>query len=172
MVISNPLLLPEKMMKQSKRILLLLMIVLIHTGCGNDENGERSATTDDAGELTPFELEHGIGPVTERLDIGDLDVERARRGADIFDRRCTACHRMERRFVGPSLGDVTEVRSDEFIINFILNPEEMTNRHPVGQELLQDYMTIMPYQNVTKEQAIEIVDFLRYYTETGEDLRD
>ncbi len=159
-------------MQQVTRILLLLIISVVYAGCGNGEERETEATRDEAPELTEFELEHGIGPVTERLDIGDLDVERARRGADIFDRRCTACHRMDRRFVGPPVGDVTEVRSHEFIINFILNPEEMTNRHPVGQELLQDYMTIMPYQNVSKEQAIEIVDFLRYYAETGEDLRD
>ncbi len=161
-------------MQQVIRILLLLIISLVYTGCGNGNGEERetAAARDEAAELTEFELEHGIGPVTERLDIGDLDVERARRGADIFDRRCTACHRMGRRFVGPPVGDVTEERSPEFIINFILNPEEMTNRHPVGQELLQEYMTIMPYQNVTREQAIEIVDFLRYYAETGEDLRD
>jgi mono/diheme cytochrome c family protein len=160
-------------MQQLTRILILLLVALVYTGCGNGEEADRRTDTREAEpELTDFELEHGIGPVTDRLDIGDLDVERARRGADIFDRRCTACHRMGRRFVGPPLGEVTEMRSPEFIINFILNPEEMTNRHPVGQELLQDYMTIMPYQNVTKEQAIEIVDFLRYYAETGEDLRE
>ncbi len=160
-------------MQQLTRILLLLILALVYTGCGNGEGDDQRTDTREAEpELTEFELEHGIGPVTERLDIGDLNVERARRGADIFDRRCTACHRMGRRFVGPPLGEVTEMRSPEFLINFILNPEEMTNRHPVGQELLQDYMTIMPYQNVTKEQAIEIVDFLRYYAETGEDLRD
>lgn len=159
-------------MQQVTRILLLAIMALVYTGCGNGEEREPADTRDEAPELTEFELEHGIGPVTERLDIGDLNVERARRGADIFDRRCTACHRMGRRFVGPPVGEVTEARSPEFIINFILNPEEMTNRHPVGQALLQEYMTIMPYQNVSKEQAIEIVDFLRYYAETGEDLRD
>lgn len=160
-------------MLQLKRLVILLILVLFFSACGNGTDEERSAPeTEEAEALTQFELEHGIGPVTERLDIGDLDVERARRGADIFDRRCTACHRMDRRFVGPPVGETTEARSPEFIINFILNPEEMTNRHPVGQALLQEYMTIMPYQNVTKEQAIEIVDFLRYYAETGEDLRD
>ncbi len=159
-------------MQQVTRILLLVIMALIYTGCGNGEEREPADTRDEAPELTEFELEHGIGPVTERLDIGDLNVERARRGAEIFDLRCTACHRMDRRFVGPPLGEVTEARSPEFIINFILNPEEMTNRHPIGQALLQEYMTIMPYQNVSKEQAIEIVDFLRYYAETGEDLRD
>lgn len=161
-------------MQQTKRILLLLIFPLIYTGCGNGNGEERetAAGRKETPELTEFQLEHGIGPVTERLDIGDLNVERARRGAEVFDLRCTACHRMERRFVGPPLGDVAETRSPEFLINFILNPEEMTNRHPVGQALLQDYMTIMPYQNVSKEQAIEIVDFLRYYAETGMDLRE
>jgi cytochrome c1 len=159
-------------MQQVTRILLLLIITIAYTGCGNGDERDTAPARDEAPELTEFELEHGIGPVTERLDIGELDVERARRGAEIFDLRCTACHRMGRRFVGPPLGEITEARSPEFLINFILNPEEMTNRHPVGQALLQEYMTIMPYQNVSKEQAIDIVDFLRYYAETGEDLRD
>ena len=159
-------------MQQATTILLLLVTFLIYAGCGKGEERKGEAARDEAPQLTEFELEHGIGPVTERMDIGDISIERARRGADIFDLRCTACHRMDRRFVGPPLGEVTEARSPEFLINFILNPEEMTNRHPVGQALLQEYMTIMPYQNVSKEQAIEIVDFLRYYTETGEDLRE
>lgn len=162
----------KSIMQQAIKILFLLAISLIYTGCGNGGERETAAAQDEAPELTEFELEHGIGPVTERIDIGDINVERARRGAEVFDLRCTACHRMGRRFVGPPLGAVTEARSPEFLINFILNPEEMTNRHPVGQALLQEYMTIMPYQNVSRDQAIEIIDFLRYYAETGKDLRD
>ncbi len=157
------------------RIVFLLLLVFLWTGCGNgdetaDPNG--AGATDGSADLTDFELEHGIGPVTERLNLGEVDLEKAQRGADFYDSRCASCHRMENRFVGPPLGNATENRSHEFLINFILNPEEMTNRHPVGQALLQDYLTIMPYQNVTKEQAVEIVDFLRYYADTGEDLRN
>lgn len=160
--------------KFKPHFVITLCFIFFAIGCGKGNGDQRQVSSEgeSSPKLSEFELEHGIGPVTDHLDIGELDIERARRGADIFDLRCTACHRMERRFVGPPLGEVTDLRSPEFLINFILNPEEMTNRHPVGQKLLQDYMTIMPYQNVSKEQAIEIVDFLRYYAESGEDLRD
>jgi hypothetical protein len=157
------------------RIASILLLALLWAGCGSgDESTDPSGGSASSGstELTDFEMEHGIGPVTDRLDIGGIDLERAQRGADFFDSRCASCHRMENRFVGPPLGSSAEKRSNEFLVNFILNPEEMTNRHPVGQALLQEYLTIMPYQNVSMDQAIEIVDFLRHYSETGVDLRD
>ncbi len=153
------------------RISLALITVLIIAGC-NGENGNGKDTPENGDELTDFEMEHGIGPVTEPLDIGEIDLGKAQRGADFFDSRCASCHRMEERRVGPPLGRVAENRSPEFIVNFTLNPEEMVDRHPVGQALLQEYLTIMPYQNVSKERALEIVDFLRHYAETGEDLRE
>jgi cytochrome c len=155
-----------------RRTIWILSAAFLWYGCGGREDAGEAPGHEVKVELTAFELEHGIGPVTEAIDIGEIQMERVARGADFFDSRCASCHRMERRFVGPPLGDIMEKRSKEFVINFILNPEEMVSRHPVGRELLQDYLTIMPYQNVTGEQAIEIVDFLRYYAETGEDVRD
>lgn len=155
-----------------KRVLILAALLLFSTACGNgDETAERAGDDAEA-ELTDFELQHGIGPIDEPLDLGEVQIERARAGAEYFDSRCSSCHRMEQRFVGPALGRVAENRSHEFVINFILNPEEMTQRHPVGQALLQEYMTTMPYQNVDEEQAAAILDFLRHYADTGEDLRE
>lgn len=77
------------------------------------------------------------------------------------------CHNMEGRMVGPELGDVMERRSPEFVMNFILNPSGMTREHPVGQELLQEYMTAMPYQNVKEDEARAIVEFLREYNQNN-----
>lgn len=154
------------------RFIVILTMALVAAACGNGENGNGEAEPENGGELTDFELQHGIGPITEPLDLDEIDLERAQRGADLFDSRCASCHRMEERFVGPPVGNVAENRSPEFVVNFILNPEEMVERHPVGEALLQEYLTIMPYQNVSEERALEILDFLRHYAETGEDLRE
>lgn len=114
-----------------------------------------------AGGLTAFEQEHGIGPVTEVVELGPVDHELAERGEDAFEMKCAACHQMADRFVGPALGDVTSRRSPAYIMNMILNPQEMVERHPVAKELLAQYMSFMPNQGVTRDEARAILEYLR-----------
>lgn len=150
------------------RILLSVIVTsLIFFSCGNnsEETGEANVSEQEQG-LTEFELEHGIGPVTERIGIDDtIDSELVTIGRNIFEMKCEMCHNMEGRMVGPELGDVTERRSPEFVMNFILNPSGMAREHPVGQQLLQEYMTVMPFQNVQEDEARAIVEYLREYNE-------
>ena len=49
----------------------------------------------------------------------------AAEGQEIFKAKCSACHKMRKRFVGPALAGVTERRTPEWIMNMILNPEVM-----------------------------------------------
>ncbi len=46
-------------------------------------------------------------------------------------------------------------------MNMIMNPDEMTRKHPEGRKMMQEYMSPMPYQNVTVEQARAIVEYFR-----------
>jgi mono/diheme cytochrome c family protein len=122
------------------------------------EGGARAA-----GEgLSAFQLEHGIGPVTEVLELpATIDQAMARQGQEIFEIKCAACHQMSDRFVGPALGDVTERRSPAFIMNFILDPQQNIEKHPAGQEMLAQYMSFMPNQGVTRDEARAILEYLR-----------
>lgn len=149
-----------------KRRLLIFLIIpaFLITSCGGDGDSEQTAKTQTVAQeegLSEFELEHGIGPVTERIEIGELNKELASKGGDIFAMKCEACHSLDQRVVGPELGEVLDRRSPEFVMNMILNPGGMTKEHPVGKELLQEYMSIMPFQNVEKEDARAIVEYLR-----------
>lgn len=150
-----------------KTTIALLTSLLIFSACGNGETEDPANTASETEEqsLTEFELEHGIGPITERLDISDdIDEDLRLRGQNIFEMKCEMCHNMEGRMVGPELGNVLDRRSPEFIMNMILNPGEMANDHPVGQELLREHMTVMPFQNVEKDDARAIVEYLRDYS--------
>lgn len=123
----------------------------------------RSLEFDDF-NLTPFQQEHGLGPITERISISEeIDDEMSMRGQSIFEMKCQICHDMGERRVGPSLGDVVERRSPEFIMNFIVNPGENVLNHPVGLDLLAEHHTEMPYQNVDLDEAREIYEYLRDY---------
>ena len=149
-------------------IVLLFFIISFTFACGGDNSSERPSGQADSPEatLSEFELEHGIGPVTERIELSvEFDPDLVEKGRNIYEMKCEMCHNMEGRMVGPALGDIMERRSAEFVMNFILNPSGMVREHPVGQELLREYMTAMPFQNVQKDEARAIVEFLREYNE-------
>jgi hypothetical protein len=135
-------------------------------GCGSEPKAAPKtepapSTAQPAGDLSPFELEHGIGPVKEAVVLGPPDAGLAATGKTAFEGKCTACHKLGEKYVGPALGEVTTRRSPTFIMNMILNPMEMVERHPVGKALLAEHMTFMANQAVTVEEARAIVEYLR-----------
>lgn len=156
-IISNPT--PARMAAA-----LLVMSAVACGGSSGDSGDAASNETQTGGgsdELTAFQLEHGIGPVTEVVELGELDPVMAQTGEEVFVIKCAACHKLAERYVGPALGDVTERRSASYIMNMILNPKEMYERHPEGKALLAEYLSFMPNQNVTPDEARAIVEYLR-----------
>ena len=142
----------------------LILIGLLACG-GSDQD---QASTEDqapaesgADDLSAFQIEHGIGPITEVVELGELDPAMAAAGEAVFVAKCSACHKTAERYVGPALGDVTDRRSAAYIMNMVLNPQEMYERHPEAQALLAEYLSYMPNQNVTPEDARAVVEYLR-----------
>jgi hypothetical protein len=68
---------------------------------------------------------------------------------------------MDEKVVGPALGGVTKRRTPEWIMNMILNPEEMTKQDPTAQALLAEHLTQMTFQNVTEKEARAILEYFR-----------
>lgn len=110
--------------------------------------------------LTEVELEQGIGPIRD-MELGPIDAELAAEGEDAFTMKCSACHKLEERYVAPPLGDVLERRRPEFVMNMILNANEMVQRHPVVKELLAEYFTPMVVQVTEESEARAILEYLR-----------
>ncbi|SDH07316.1 c-type cytochrome [Psychroflexus sediminis] len=106
----------------------------------------------------------GIGPV-KSIDIEEgIDQSLANRGKEVFGNLCTACHKMDKKFVGPSLVNVTDRRTPEWIMNMILNPEEMIKKDPIAKRLLiENNMAVMANQNVSREDARAILEYFRKY---------
>lgn len=105
-------------------------------------------------------LPKGIGPI-EHVELGEIDEELAEEGEDVFETFCTSCHKFGERYVGPDLAGVTLRRSPEWIMNMILNPEEMVFSDDTAYELLAEYMTQMPPMPVTQEQTRAILEYFR-----------
>lgn len=151
-----------------KIILVLFMLTIFMWACGGDDKSNSASGTDSAKEklaqkfgLTAFEYENGIGPFKEKITLGQLDMIKAKSGEKIFTEKCTQCHKLDERYTGPALRDVTTRRTPEFILNQILNPEEMTKRHPEVKKMLATYATQMTFQNVTEDDAKAILEYFR-----------
>ena len=148
-----------------RAIWLLPTVLFTLTACGTrpaPAAGETGAETPAAGGLTPFQQENGIGPVTQPVELAATpDHEMAEEGDEVFQQKCGACHKMGEKYVGPALGDVTRRRTPAYIMNMILNPQEMVERHPVAKQLLAEHMTFMPNQGLTKDEARQVVEYLR-----------
>jgi len=68
---------------------------------------------------------------------------------------------LDEKFTGPALRDVTKRRSPEYILNMIMNPQEITKKHPEARKLKGLFAAQMTYQNVTLDDAKNILDYLR-----------
>lgn len=141
----------------------LILGSLILAACGGRETPSAAVAQPGvaAATVSEFELEHGIGPVTEPLTLGAVDHEMAEAGEELFEHKCSACHKLREKYVGPALGEVTSRRSPAFIMNMILNPQGMIERHPVVKQLLAEHLTFMPNQGLSRDEARQVVEYLR-----------
>ncbi len=147
-------------LKQTMGLMLLVMILTV--GCGGESsNSNKDATSsDNESELTEFEMTNGIGPVDEEITIEEIDPELAKEGMQVFDMKCGACHKMDESYVGPPLGGIMNARTPAYVMNMILNPEEMLEKHPVAKSVGSEYPTRMTDQQLTREKARAVVEYL------------
>jgi len=146
-------------MSHPRSLIILALIILFLVGCGGGEKSDAPELSPDG--LTPYQLKNGIGPITTRVFYEAIDTAMVARGKATFDVKCVACHKVEARLVGPPLENVTKRRSPEFIMNMILNPEGMVKQHPEVKAMLATYYVPMTFQNVTQQDARDILEYLR-----------
>lgn len=102
----------------------------------------------------------GIGPV-KKVELGEIDMALVEKGKQIFDMKCIACHKFDSKLVGPPLQGITKRRKPEWIMNMILNPEQMTKEDPAAKQLFTEYLTQMTFQDVSQDDARAILEYFR-----------
>ena len=96
------------------------------------------------------------------VTLAALDKDKADKGKAIYEMKCQACHRLDaQKVVGPGWKDVTKRRQPEWIMNMILNVDEMLQKDPEAIKLVEAYLMKMPNQNVTEEEAYQILEYMR-----------
>lgn len=152
---------------------VLCSMALFSCSSGEQETGaveseEETGLAHQAGEAAAEDEGKGVGPVTT-VEVGEsIDEALASEGKTIFEGKCSACHQLtDQKIVGPGLAGVTERRKPEWIMNMVINPEEMTKKDPQAKKLLAEHLTQMTNQNISESDARALLEFLRQNDKQG-----
>ena len=106
---------------------------------------------------------HGTLIKDEDMTLGSpLNEEWVKGGENIYNLKCLACHKLTEEKLGrPGWKGLTKKRQPAWIMNMITNVEAMLESDPEAQKLLEQCLVRMPNQNVSKEEARQILEFMR-----------
>lgn len=140
----------------AKRMGLALTLLAV-SNCKHDEP--------DAAKAAPaaaVAADLGVGPV-QSLPMSALDGALAQRGQKVFETVCVACHKFDQRLVGPPLAGVTQRRRPEWIMNMMLNTQEMLQKNDTAKQLLAQYVAPMAVPTIQKDDARAVLEYLRQH---------
>lgn len=103
----------------------------------------------------------GIGPI-KKVEFSEIDLDLVEKGKKFYNEKCTACHKIDVKIIGPPQAGILKRRTPEWVMNLILNPAEMLKKDPTARKLLKEYNNVpMTDQNVTQEEARSILEYFR-----------
>ena len=167
-------------MKRHLLLYLLPLMAMFTTGCSNRSNDtttdqkpafslQRAAQKDKTESVVQADPasarivldQLGTGPI-KSVELQTVDPEWAEQGRQLFEQKCHACHRADRKFIGPSLAGVLQRRNPVWVMNMILNPDQMVQKDPLAQELFMEFNgSPMTNLNLTNDQARTILEYFR-----------
>ncbi len=151
------------------KLIIILAFAIVMSSCGGEKAKEEVVTSvkeevkaevKAKAEIIDPMTDKGVGVITS-ITLGELDETLAAKGKEVFKTKCTACHKISKRFVGPALKGITERRTPEWIMNMILDPERMVKENETARQLLIEYSAPMANQSLTEEEARSILEYLR-----------
>ena len=153
-------------MKITKRLLPLIIIgTLAIYGCSKSEPGTDKSINNsdqitlDSGDWT---TNKGVGPITEISLNEVIDEAMVEEGKSIFTTKCSACHKPNKKYIGPAMADILDRRTPEWTMNMILNPDGMVKEDPIAKDLLMEYNgTPMANQNLSEDEARAVLEYIR-----------
>ena len=157
------------MKKQMLSVIAIIISSLVIYSCGggagsSDASGSSpAAPSDNASASNPsYDTARGTGRFTT-VDVGThLDATMADEGKKVYDVKCAACHKLtNEKLVGPGWQGVTTRHQPVWIMNFATNPDEMLNKDPKAQAMLEICLVRMPNQNLSDAEARNILEFMR-----------
>lgn len=83
-------------------------------------------------------------------------------GAKLFTSKCTACHTIGGgNLVGPDLANIQNIRTEEWITNFIKSPQKVIDSgDSAAVALLNEFKIVMPDQPLSNTEIKSIIDYI------------
>ncbi len=168
-------------MKKLSHYCLLFTMGLLVVGCGGKDKekkegfsvertkstAEKPAETTPVADATPasqrIDLENkGVGPIKSLTLDAEIDEALVKNGEEVYNQLCLACHRVGKKFIGPAPNGILERRSPEWVMNMILDPENMVKEDPLAKDLLTEFNGApMANQGLTEDQARAVLEYFR-----------
>lgn len=105
---------------------------------------------------------NGVGPVESITLEENIDEALTNTGSELYQQKCSACHKVGEKFVGPPPNGILKRRSPEWVMNMILNPEVMLKEDQLTKDLFMEFNGApMANQGLTQEEARAILEFFR-----------
>jgi mono/diheme cytochrome c family protein len=150
------------------RFFALVLLALISFQCKQkEEKGSFSFASKESPKHVQasqtIDLENkGIGPI-DSVTLGEeIDADMALRGKELYGRKCSACHKVGTTFIGPPPNGILERRTPEWVMNMILNTDEMLQKDPLAKALFMEFNgQLMTNQQVTEEEARAMLEYFR-----------
>lgn len=147
----------------NKMMLILCLAVGFYACSGNSSKKEEPAGAASTEEGNPsYDPERGAGKFT-KVDVSPtLNKAMADGGQQVYEVKCASCHKLsDEKLVGPGWKGVTTRHKPEWIMNFVTNPDEMLQKDPKAQAMLEICLVRMPNQNLTDEEARNVYEYMR-----------
>lgn len=144
--------------------LSLAAITVLAMACGGGETAPATApaTTPEPAAATEAAAP-AAGLITAAdITLGPIDQGMVAKGKEIYDVKCQSCHSLgTNRVVGPGWQGVAEQRKPEWIMNMIVHTDAMLESDTEAQALLEECLVRMPNQNLSKDDARNVLEFMR-----------
>jgi len=149
-----------------KKVLLLSGALILLYSCSNNgaenKSADKTTPSTETPAATDSKTDKGIGKFQDVKLDPKLDGAIAAKGQTIYDMKCGACHKLtDEKLVGPGWKGVTSRHTPEWIMNFATNVDEMLNKDPKAQAMLEVCLVRMPNQNLTDQDARSVLEFMR-----------
>lgn len=159
-----------------RKLVLIVLLAGLVTSCGdkkdkksNENQAQKTEQTEkkepkyDKVDGVAVDMDNkGVGPITSVTLDDEIDQALVKIGKENYDRNCLACHKPDKKFVGPAPKGILDRRAPEWVMNMILNPERMVKEDPIAKQLLIEYNgSPMANQGLTEDEARAILEYFR-----------
>jgi hypothetical protein len=152
-------------MKRNSLLTIAFFIAasLLLWACNDDQRSGEEQASDTVPTATNQQEVHGTEVKPGEVELtSPLNQQWVSNGKGIYDMKCQGCHKLtDERLVGPGWKGVTQRREPHWIMNMITNVDMMLEKDPEAQKLLEQCLVRMPNQNLSKDQARQVLEFMR-----------